>query len=47
MKKTWQTYITASQGNVLIRCENYDLKSVVKIRIYSIHKVKNVFGIMF
>ena len=28
-------------------CENCDLKSVVKTRVYSIHKKKNVFGIIF
>ena len=28
-------------------CENYGLKSVVETHVFSIYKVKNVFGTMF
>ena len=30
----------------LKRCENYSLKSVVEIRVFSVYKTKNVFGII-
>ena len=35
------------QYRYLKECENYDLKSVVKIRVYNINKTINMLGTMF